>query len=258
MCDRCKYKLEYPNQPLLKGYRIVRAGNYLRRIELERPSETMELPPEMCTLHAGLKGSLVRGAMRLPSFLHSLEMSLVAAELRNKIGPPISCFKVFSVAFFSVMQFVQIPGSHVVYERFLALKFLALEIPIIQYQNVFRYMCGDTVQVQEALTSGACEGNNSYETMELLGDSVLNFVGGVHMYIDFASCNSETLHTYRHDLVSNRSLYRCGLACGLPEYIFAELLNTKTWVPPGPALEDLPPKPPASDESSENMVVMNS
>lgn len=77
------------------------------------------------------------------------------------------------------------------------------------------------------------------------------------MYIDFPSCNSEKLHTYRHDLVSNKSLYRCGLACGLPEYIFAELLNIKTWVPPGPALEDLPPKSSASDESSENMVVMN-
>ena len=114
------------------------------------------------------------------------------------------------------------------------------------------------MQVQEALTSGACEGSNSYETMELLGDSVLNFVGGVHMYIDFPSCTSEKLHTYRHDLVSNKSLYRCGLACGLPEYIFAELLNTKTWVPPGPALEDLPQKSASRDESSEDMVVMNS
>lgn len=96
LCKRCKYKLEYPNQPLLRGYRLVRAGNYVRRIELERPWETMELPPEICTLHVGLKGRLVRGAMRLPSFLHSLEMSLVAAELRDKIGPPISCFKVDS------------------------------------------------------------------------------------------------------------------------------------------------------------------
>lgn len=55
----------------------------------------MELPPEVCTLHVGLKGKLCRGAMRLPSVLHSLEMSLVAAELRNNIGPPISCFKVY-------------------------------------------------------------------------------------------------------------------------------------------------------------------
>lgn len=60
-----------------------------------KPWETMELPPEVCTLHVGLKGKLCRGAMRLPSVLHSLEMSLVAAELRNSIGPPISCFKVY-------------------------------------------------------------------------------------------------------------------------------------------------------------------
>ncbi|XP_024363925.1 endoribonuclease Dicer homolog 1 isoform X2 [Physcomitrium patens] len=193
----CKYKLEYPDQPLLKGYRLVRAGNYVRRTsavsngDSVKPWETMELPPEVCILHVGLKGKLCRGGMRLPSILHSLEMSLVAAELRNNIGSPLSCFK-----------------------------------------------------VQEALTSGACEGNHSYETLELLGDSVLNFIGGVHMYIDFPSCTSELLHSYRHDLVSNRNLYKCGLACGLPGYIFAELLNTKTWVPPGPALEDLPQKSP--------------
>lgn len=48
----------------------------------------------MCVLHVGLQGRLCRGAMRLPSVLHSLEMALVAAELRNHIGPPLSCFKV--------------------------------------------------------------------------------------------------------------------------------------------------------------------
>lgn len=31
MGDRCKYELEYPDQPLLKGYRLLRAGNYVRR-----------------------------------------------------------------------------------------------------------------------------------------------------------------------------------------------------------------------------------
>lgn len=56
--------------------------------------ELVELPPEICELHVGMKGSLCRGAMRLPSVLHSLEMTLVAAELRDLIGPPISCFKV--------------------------------------------------------------------------------------------------------------------------------------------------------------------
>ena len=60
-----------------------------------KPWETMELPPEVCILHVGLKGRLCRGAMRLPSVLYSLEMSLVAAELRNNIGPSISCFKVY-------------------------------------------------------------------------------------------------------------------------------------------------------------------
>jgi hypothetical protein len=33
---RCKYKLVYPQQPLLKGYRLLRAGNYVRKLSLMR------------------------------------------------------------------------------------------------------------------------------------------------------------------------------------------------------------------------------
>lgn len=59
-----------------------------------RANETLELPPEICSLHMGIKGKLCRGAMRLPSVLYSLETALLAAELRDLIGIPISCFKV--------------------------------------------------------------------------------------------------------------------------------------------------------------------
>ncbi len=34
--SRCKYKLVYPQQPLLKGYRLLRAGNYVRKLSLMR------------------------------------------------------------------------------------------------------------------------------------------------------------------------------------------------------------------------------
>lgn len=237
----------------------------------------MELPPEVCVLHVGLQGRLCRGAMRLPSVLHSLEMALVAAELRDHIGPPLSCFKVhpevtssysaffscqeffsISIGFFRVrLLFLSLPRLHQIvngsmcsgiYEEFIFISnFPPQRLRIDKFENFISYRTGGCMQVQEALTSGACEGNYSYETMELLGDSVLNFVGGVHMYINFPSEPSIKLHTRRHDLVSNKSLYSCGLACGLPGYIFAELLNTKTWVPPGPALEDLPQKSSVSD-----------
>lgn len=59
-----------------------------------RANETLELPPEICSVHVGVKGKLLRGAMRLPSVLFSLETALLAAELRDNIGVPMSCFKV--------------------------------------------------------------------------------------------------------------------------------------------------------------------
>jgi hypothetical protein len=62
-----------------------------------RSNETLELPPEICVIHRGVKGKLLRGAMRLPSVLHSLETALLAAELRDLIGVPISCFKVCAI-----------------------------------------------------------------------------------------------------------------------------------------------------------------
>ena len=54
----------------------------------------IELPPEVCILHKGLKGCLWRGAFRLPSILCGLENELLAAELRDSIHVEISAFKV--------------------------------------------------------------------------------------------------------------------------------------------------------------------
>jgi hypothetical protein len=92
--------------------------------------------------------------------------------------------------------------------------------------------------VQEALTSGACEGELSYETLELLGDSILNFTGGAYMYLKHLSLDGENLHVGNHELISNKTFYNCAITSGLPRYVFAEIFNPKTWVPPGPFLED--------------------
>jgi len=92
--------------------------------------------------------------------------------------------------------------------------------------------------VQEALTSGACEGELSYETLELLGDSILNFTGGAYMYLKHLSLDGEQLHVGNHELISNKTFYNCAITSGLPRYVFAEIFNPKTWVPPGPFLED--------------------
>ncbi|KAH8941689.1 hypothetical protein BDL97_14G057500 [Sphagnum fallax] len=186
-----KYKLLFPNQPLLKGYRLLQAANYLRKTSsssfngqgVVKGWENMELPAEVCTLHVGMYGKLFRGAMRLPSVLHSLEMTLVAADLRNTIGLPLSCYK-----------------------------------------------------MQEALTSGACESNISYETLELLGDSILNFAGGTYVFMEHPCFNREQLHLTRHKLVCNKALHQFALLRGLTPYVFAELWNPRLWVPPGPGM----------------------
>lgn len=92
------------------------------------------------------------------------------------------------------------------------------------------------MQMQEALTSGACESNISYETLELLGDSILNFAGGTYVFMEHPCFNREQLHLTRHKLVCNKALHQFALLRGLTPYVFAELWNPRLWVPPGPGM----------------------
>ncbi|KAI5082679.1 hypothetical protein GOP47_0002422 [Adiantum capillus-veneris] len=96
--ERFKVELQYLYQPLLIGYSLSRAGNFLLRPSQEAlwcnaKAKRVILPPEVCILQAGLKGTLWRGAFRLPSILHGLESALLAAQLRDLIGAQISAFK---------------------------------------------------------------------------------------------------------------------------------------------------------------------
>lgn len=90
--------------------------------------------------------------------------------------------------------------------------------------------------MQEALTSGACEINISYETLELLGDSILNFAGGTYVFMEHPCFNREQLHLTRYKLVCNKALHQFALLRGLTPYVFAELWNPRLWVPPGPGM----------------------
>ncbi|KAL2622282.1 hypothetical protein R1flu_002487 [Riccia fluitans] len=186
--SRCGYQLKFKDQPFLRGCRLKRASNYLRRQEhvaakgrnhLER-SEKLELPPEICTLHLGIKGRLIRGAMRLPSVLYRIEMALLAVELRNKIGIPISCYKLI-----------------------------------------------------EALTTGACQDEVSYERFEFLGDSILKLSGCTYLFLKDILQTQDQLGTTLYELVRNRTLFYCAVARDLARYVFVEPFAPSLWIPPG-------------------------
>ncbi|KAJ7553121.1 hypothetical protein O6H91_06G085000 [Diphasiastrum complanatum] len=186
--QKCRYKLKHEDQPFLEAYKLSRAVSFLgchqnrdvtsgvRNLNQTR----MQLPPEICLVHRGLQGQLYRGAVRLPSVLYSLEMSLLAAELRDKADIPISYVKVL-----------------------------------------------------EALTSGACSLEVSYEQYELLGDSFLKFTGGVQAFFDDHSRDAEKLGVLLHDLVCNKTLFHSAVSCGLFGYIQAEIFSPSKWSPPG-------------------------
>eukprot|EP01018_Ginkgo_biloba_P019111 Gb_37867 [translate_table: standard] len=142
--------------------------------------EKVNLPPETCVLHAGIKGNLWRGAVRLPSVLHHFERALLAADLRDLIGIPISCFKVL-----------------------------------------------------EALTSGACDMQCSYEQLEILGDSFLKFTGSIHLYVENPELGKECLGMLLFNLVCDKRLFHYALNCNLQVYVFAESVSIKEWTPPG-------------------------
>lgn len=102
---RNKYKteLKHVSQSFLVGYTLLRASNFLQKPTVSQEIsgnwcktkvKRIELPPEVCSLHVGVKGCLLRGALRLPSVLFALESSLLAAQLRDYIGVPLSAFKV--------------------------------------------------------------------------------------------------------------------------------------------------------------------
>ncbi|KAG6554942.1 hypothetical protein Mapa_003526 [Marchantia paleacea] len=186
--SKCEYQLRFKDQPFLKGCRLLRASNYLKRQEpdaakgkdLPKTNERLELPPEICSLHLGIKGRLCRGAMRLPSVLYSLEMALLAAELRDRIGLPISCFKVI-----------------------------------------------------EALTSRACQGDVSYEALELLGDSILKFTGCTYLFLKDFLQTQDQLGATLYELVRNKTLFYCAVVRDLARYVFVEPFAPSLWIPPG-------------------------
>ncbi|KAL3691781.1 hypothetical protein R1sor_005432 [Riccia sorocarpa] len=213
--SKCGYKLQFKDQPFLTGCRLLRPSNYLRRQDhfstkalhdfasswarilkgqvlagrTQERSERLELPPEICILHPGIKGRLIRGAMRLPSVLYKIEMALLAVELRNKIGVPISCYK-----------------------------------------------------LMEALTTGACQDEVSYERFEFLGDSILKLSGCTYLFFKDFIQTEDQLGANLYQLVRNRTLFYCAIACNLTGYVFLEPFSPNLWVHPGRVECDLEEK----------------
>lgn len=79
---------QIPTDGLLLADVDAAGGSFSKQMEI------VEMSPEICILLVGLPARLLRGAMRLPTVLYTVERALVAAELRDLIGVPMSSFKV--------------------------------------------------------------------------------------------------------------------------------------------------------------------
>ncbi|KAH7421130.1 hypothetical protein KP509_13G041700 [Ceratopteris richardii] len=94
---RFNVELQYVSQPLLVGCSFSRTGNFLQRpseaIWCSKMLKRVLLPPEVCLLIVGLKGTLWRGAFKLPSVLHGLENALLSAQLRDLVGVKVPVSK---------------------------------------------------------------------------------------------------------------------------------------------------------------------
>ncbi|MCO5611659.1 hypothetical protein L7F22_065914 [Adiantum nelumboides] len=96
-------------------------------------------------------------------------------------------------------------------------------------------------KLQEALTSGAYNVYQSYERLELVGDSYLTLVGAAALYIKDTSMNKEQLATALHTLVRNKQLFQCAEKSGLASFVFNETFQIREWVSPGLIHENLYP-----------------
>lgn len=89
------------------------------------------------------------------------------------------------------------------------------------------------MQVLEALTSRACQGDVSYEALELLGDSILKFTGCTYLFLKEFLKTDEQLGATLYELVRNKTLFYCARSLGLARYALVEPFAPSLWVPPG-------------------------
>lgn len=89
------------------------------------------------------------------------------------------------------------------------------------------------------------------------GDAYLKYLSSVYLFVTFPTQSEGMLHISRQKIISNRSLLRNSVRCGLPQYIQSKALAIKIWAPPNFHIYN-PPKPHREDpvpqeEEDQNM-----
>ncbi|GKV00034.1 hypothetical protein SLEP1_g12795 [Rubroshorea leprosula] len=87
--------------------------------------------------------------------------------------------------------------------------------------------------ILEALTTLRCCESFSMERLELLGDSVLKYAVGCHLFLKYHEKNEGQLSSQRSWAVCNSTLHKLGTDCKLQLYIRDSAFDPRRWVAPG-------------------------
>ncbi|KAL6213497.1 hypothetical protein ACLB2K_012944 [Fragaria x ananassa] len=87
--------------------------------------------------------------------------------------------------------------------------------------------------ILEALTSIRCSEDFSMERLELLGDSVLKYAIGCHLFLKYPNKHEGELTSLRQSVICNANLHKLGIGRSLQGYIRDGAFDPRCWVGPG-------------------------
>ncbi|XP_050268142.1 endoribonuclease Dicer homolog 3a isoform X1 [Quercus robur] len=87
--------------------------------------------------------------------------------------------------------------------------------------------------ILEALTTLRCSENFSMERLELLGDSVLKYAVGCHLFLKYPKKHEGQLTDIRIRVICNATLHKLGTDLKLQGYIRDSAFDPRRWVAPG-------------------------
>ncbi|KAM5566198.1 endoribonuclease Dicer [Rosa sericea] len=87
--------------------------------------------------------------------------------------------------------------------------------------------------ILEALTSLRCSEDFSMERLELLGDSVLKYTVGCHLFLKYPEKHDGQLSSLRQSVICNANLHKLGIDRNLQGYIRDGAFDPRRWVGPG-------------------------
>ncbi|KAL6216878.1 hypothetical protein ACLB2K_010096 [Fragaria x ananassa] len=87
--------------------------------------------------------------------------------------------------------------------------------------------------ILEALTSLRCGEDFSMERLELLGDSVLKYTVGCHLFLKYPEKHDGQLSSLRQSVICNANLHRLGIDRNLQGYVRDGAFDPRRWVGPG-------------------------